>query len=352
MRSRSCWIVVVVGAAMCLLAGCGAAGSGLSGSSTSAAASGLPGSSTSAAATRLVQWKRYRHIQRVLDLAGPQPDGALVAAAAGKLWLLHRSGAVTPYAPAYSSPGGEEPYIAMAPHGGHGCRFDPAAVYAIRLRPPRGVVAISPRGRVRQFARIAAAGLIDGIAFDLTGAFQHRLLVTVNAGSRTTVEAIDCHGAVTTITRRAPRVEGGIAVAPASFGHFAGDLIAPDETGGRMFAITPRGRVRLLASSGLPHGRDIGVESAGFVPAGAVDALVADRLTPGNPHPGDDFVLRLRSAALTGAGVRAGDLLVATEGGARTDAIRCTVRGCRVRHVADGPPEAHGEGHVAFARAS
>jgi hypothetical protein len=76
---------------------------------------------------------------------------------------------------------------------------------------------------------------------------------------------------------------------------------------------------------------------------------VADRRTPGNPHPGDDEILRLRSAALTAAGVRPGDLLVATEGGARTDAIRCG-KTCRVRHVADGPAAAHLEGHVVFAR--
>ncbi len=303
------------------------------------------------AGARLVHWTRYVHIHAVLDLVGPRRDGAMVVAAAGKLWLLHRSGAVTPYALQYTSPGGEEPYVALAPRHGDGCSFRPGTVYALRLRPPRGVVAIGAHGPVRQFAQISAPGLIDGITFDTTGDFAHRLLVTVNAGSRTTVEAIDCHGRVASITRRAPRVEGGLAVAPASFGRFAGDLIAPDETGGRIFAITPRGKTRLLAVSGLPHGPDIGVESAGFVPGGAVDAMLADRLTPGNRHPGDDVVLRLGPAALHRAGVRAGDLLVATEGGAHVDAVRCRAGGCRVWHAADGPPEAHGEGHVAFAPA-
>jgi hypothetical protein len=102
---------------------------------------------------------------------------------------------------------------------------------------------------------------------------------------------------------------------------------------------------------GLPHGGDIGVESAGFVPArfgAGGSALVADRFTPGNPHPGDDVVLRLGAAALRAAGVSPGDLLVATEGGARTDAIACGTS-CRVRHVADGPAVAHAEGHIVFA---
>jgi hypothetical protein len=202
---------------------------------------------------------------------------------------------------------------------------------------------------VHRLAGIGAPGLIDGIAFDRTGAFGHRLLVTVNAGSKTTVDAIDCHGHVTAITRRAPRVEGGIAVAPADFGRFAGDLIAPDEKGGRVFAVTPTGQSLLVAESGLPHGGDIGVESEAFVPPGGrADAFLADRLTPGNPHPGDDVVLRIGHRALAAGGVRPGDLLVATEGGARTDAIRCTAAGCMVHHVADGPAVAHAEGHIAF----
>jgi hypothetical protein len=174
--------------------------------------------------------------------------------------------------------------------------------------------------------------------------------VTASDGEKTTVEAISCHGAVRTITSSAPRVERGIAVAPPTFGPFAGDLIAPDEHSGRIFAITPRGNSMLVAQSGLPHGGDIGVESEAFIPASPPPtALVADRLTPGNRHPGDDVVLALSWRDLQAAGARAGDLLVATEGGALTDDIRCGRVGCRVRYVASGPGIAHVEGHIAFA---
>jgi hypothetical protein len=334
MRTRLSWAIGL--AVLAVLAGCGGARVHPSTASVRA---------TSAA--KLVRWMRYVHIRGVLDLVGPRRDGALVVAAAGKLWLLRPSGAVSRYAPRYTT-GGGEPYIALAGSAGRGCSFGPGTVYALRLSAPRGVVAITPRGRVRRFAKIDAPGLLNGITFDTTGGFRHRLLVTVNAGPRTTVESIDCHGTVKTITRHAPRVEGGIAVAPAGFGRFAGDLIAPDELGGTIYAISPRGSTTSLASSGLPHGQDVGVESAGFVPRGMVDALVADRLTPGNPHPGDDLVLRLGPAGLHAAGVRAGELLVATEGGARTVAISCAAGGCRVRHIGDGPAEAHVEGHVAF----
>jgi hypothetical protein len=298
-------------------------------------------------APRLAHWTALVHASRPLDLAGPAAAGSTVLAAAGRLFLLTASNRIQPYAPGYRSPGGEEPYIALSPGGCFGAR----TVYAIRLTRGRGVVAIDPAGHVRRFAGIAAPGLIDGIVFDTIGSFGRRLLVTVNAGARTTVAAIDCRGRVTTITHSAPRLEGGIAVAPRTFGAFGGFLIAPSETTGQVWATAPSGRTVLVANSGLPHGGDIGVESEGFVPTGSHDALLADRLTPGNRHPGDDEVLRIRAPALAAAGVLPGDLLVATEGGALTDDLRCGPRGCRVRLVAAGPPEAHAEGHIAFTAA-
>jgi hypothetical protein len=299
---------------------------------------------------RLARWLAFAHVRRPLDLVASEDGRRVVTAAAGRLWRLGPTGALTSFAQGprgYMSPGGEEPYTALSPGG---CYGPTGSVYALRLVSGRGVVAVTPGGRARGFAYLGAPGLIDGIAFDTTGDFGHRLLVTINAGSRTTVDAIDCAGGVHTITRTAPRVEGGIAVAPATFGRFAADLIAPGETSGRVFAITPQGAARLVVDSGLPHGNDIGVESEAFIPPRhALDALLADRLTPGNPHPGDDLVLTLHEGALRAAGARPGDLLVATEGGALTDAVSCTATGCRVRLVAVGPTIAHAEGHIAFA---
>jgi hypothetical protein len=320
-----------------LLAGVSLAGCG-------AAADGQPAAQGSA---RLAHWTRFVRAVRPLDLAGPRADGSLVLAARGQLELVSPSGVVRPYAPAYKSAGGEEPYITFSRGG---C-FGAGTVYVIRLAKPRGILRVDARGRMRRFASITAGGLIDGITFDGTGAFSHRLLLTINHGKTTTVEAIDCHGRVSAITNTAPRVEGGIAVAPPTFGRFAGDLIAPDENGGRIFAVARTGKSTLVANSGLPHGGDIGVESEAFVPPDrGARAVLADRFTPGNRHPGDDVLLQLTSSALRAAGVQPGDLLVATEGGARTDAIRCGPSACTVTHVADGPPEAHAEGHIAFAR--
>ena len=148
-------------------------------------------------------------------------------------------------------------------------------------------------------------------------------------------------------------MEDGIAVAPASFGRYGGGLVAPDETSGRIFAIGPDGSVVTLVVSGLPHGGDIGVESAGFVPPGfsASDAAyLADRFSAGNRHPGTDSILRLPGQELISAGVRAGDLLVATEASARTIVVRCA-SSCTVRYIAVGPAITHAEGHIGFTSA-
>ncbi|HEV3230026.1 MAG TPA: hypothetical protein VGY97_11160 [Solirubrobacteraceae bacterium] len=328
------------------LAGCGSAGSG--GGRVSAVGVSSP-----------ARWTQALHLQRVVDLSAPRRDGSLVVAANGRLALLAPGGVAEPFAGGpggYSSAAGEEPYLALSSGQtvpGAGCAFPPDAVYVLALANPAGITAVDAQGHVQRFATLAGAGLLDGITFDGAGRFGHRLLVTRTAGRATTVFAIDCRGQVRVVTRTAPKVEGGIAVAPATFGRFAGQLIAPDENSGRIFAIAPGGRGRLVAASGLPRGGDVGVESAGFVPSpmpARASALLADRLTPGNPHPGDDAILALSSASLRGAGVRGGDLLVATEGGARTDAVRCAST-CRVRHVADGPAIAHAEGHIVFAPA-
>ena len=108
------------------------------------------------------------------------------------------------------------------------------------------------------------------------------------------------------------------------------------------------GRVHVTSES---RENDIGVESLGFVPPAfrAADlAYLADRRSPGNPHPGDDRLLGLNAKAIKGVGVRPGDLLAAGEGGAATIAVGCK-RACRVRQIANGPAISHAEGHIAFA---
>ena len=330
------------------LAGCGAT------QPTPGARTGTAPAPQPAGATQALAWTGLRHVRGVVDLSAPRGDASIVIAAAGKLNLLAPGGQLTRFAPGYTAPPGLEPYIALS-NGRRvadaGCRWPTDSVYALRLNHGDGVTVVDARGGARRFARLSPRGLEDGIAFDETGRFGHRLLVTSTAKGRSTVYAIDCRGRVTVLTRDAPRVEGGIAVAPATFGRFGGDLIAPDELSGQIYAITPTGSTGVVAPSGLPHGQDIGVESEGFVPARFADALVADRHTAGNRHPGDDLILRLSRAALASAGVRPGDLLAVTEGGAETIAVRCAAQGCQVRHVANGPAIAHVEGHVVFSGA-
>jgi hypothetical protein len=107
--------------------------------------------------------------------------------------------------------------------------------------------------------------------------------------------------------------------------------------------------------SGLAHGGDIGVESAGFVPLGFVEgagvAYLADRGSPGSPTKGTDTLLRLRADVLRASGVHDGDLLVATEAVGRTIAVRCAAR-CAVTKIGQASDAAHPEGHILFAGGS
>ena len=300
-------------------------------------------------------WHVFRHIPAVVDIAGPRQDGQFTLALAGRLSLLGPGGLLD-FArgrDGYATNRGTEPYIALAPDtpiGAGRCSFVPNDVYALESGSAPAVMRIDGAGHATRFAGLPTGSFPNGIAFDTAGAFGHRLLVTIAVRGATSVLSIDCQGAVQTLTRRAPRVEGGIVVAPPSFGNFAGELIAPDENGGTIYAVDARGGTRAIAKSGLPHGGDIGVESEGFVPAGfsrRSTAYLADRSVPGNAHPGTDSILELPGVELVRAGVQPGDLLVATEGGAETVAVRCR-QTCLVRHIAAGPAATHAEGHIAF----
>ena len=294
----------------------------------------------------------------MVDLAGPHGDGSFTVAAAGRLLILSQAGALRPFARGpggYSTAIGPEPYITMAGNdrvAGTRCSFRSGAVFALQPGRRPGVILVGADGRATRFVSLPAAVTPNGITFDSTGRFGHTLLVTARNHAETTVLAIDCAGGIRTITTHAPGMEGGIAVAPASFGRYGGDLVAPDETTGRVFAIGPDGAVATLAVSGLPHGGDIGVESTGFVPPGFTasdSAYLADRFSKGNRHPGTNSILRLPGAELVKAGVRTGDLLVATEGNAQTIVVHCA-SSCTVRYIAVGPAIAHAEGHIVFTR--
>ena len=314
----------------------------------------LPIASTAAADP---SWERWQSVSGVFDLGGPRTDGSLVVAGSAALYQVDAAGNLAPFANGpngYHQDAGLEAYLAESPGSpvaAAGCSFVRDETFVLRLHKPVGIDRIDALGQnVSAFANVSAVTSLNGIAFDTTGAFDHKLLVSGPSGSKIAIAAIDCNGGVQIINASAPVLEGGLAVAPRTFGAFGGDLIAPDELSGRIYAIAPDGTVATVATPSLPTGGDIGVESLAFVPPGFMRggaAYYADRKTAGNPHPGTDSVLRVSSADLAGAGVQEGDLLAATEGGASMVAVRCGAS-CTVIPVIATPTTAHGEGHIVF----
>jgi hypothetical protein len=307
----------------------------------------------------LPPWEQWQHQPGIVDL-GTRSDGTLVAMAAGHLYLVSPgTGAASPFANGLdgfsADPNAESYFVVVQPLSvaTANCAWTADDILVLDLGSPLGIARIDANGRASHFATISGVDTLGGIALDTVGSFDHRLLATgTHNGNQTTVFAIDCQGSVTTLTDSAPLVEGGIAVAPSTFGAFGGDLIAPDENSGQVWAIDPSGMASLVGVPNLPTGGDTGVESAGFVPpgftAGSGFAYLADRATPNNPFPGTDSILRLAAATLASSGVQDGDLLVATEGNGTTVAIHCA-DSCTTTQVAIGTNGGHIEGHITMA---
>jgi hypothetical protein len=311
---------------------------------------------TAPAALAAPAWSPVAHVAGVFDLGGPRSDGKLVVAGSGKLYLMDASGTLSPFAQGpggYADDKGTEAYLAVSPGlTGAGCSFAPDDVYILRLHAPIGITKVDSTGKKSNFVNLPqfTGGALASIAFDTTGEFGNRLLVTGTKAGERIFDAIDCSAKVSTLNGALPVNEGGAVVAPKSFGAFGGMYIVPDELSGKIYAFGANGSAQLLIDPGLPKGGDIGVEDLGFVPAGFLRGGVlylADRLTPGGKHPGSDSVMTLSSADLAGAGVQEGDLLAATEGGGELIAVRCATS-CQSIPVITTATKTHGEGHLAF----
>jgi hypothetical protein len=311
------------------------------------------------AAAAEATWEQWRPVKGALDIDGPRTDGSMIVMGSAALYLVTPDGDVKPFA---RGPGGyrDDPYPSEAylvsSIGGHvaaaGCDWTPDETFLLRAHVPLGVTRVSADGQESgPFVNLPGVNVLTGIAFDNTGAFDHRLLVLGVAGTRSLIFAIDCNGGVQTIRPNIRSLEGDMAVAPPAFGSFGGDLLLTDEFSGRLLAVAPNGVVALVLKAPLPAGMDITMHGLGFVPDGFTarggSAYHADRGGHGGTYAGNDTIRRIQSADLAAAGVKDGDLLVAAEfGGAMID-VRC-VETCTSFLVAKQSRATHGEGKVAF----
>ena len=178
-------------------------------------------------------------------------------------------------------------------------------IFALQPGGRPGIILIGADGQARRFASLPATLTPTGITFDATGHFGYKLLVTASSHAETTVLAIDCAGGVRAITSQARPWRAASRWRPRRSAVTAATSSPLGETSGHVFAIGPDGSVVTLVVSGLPHGGDIGVESAGFAPPGfglGGAAYLADRFSKGNRHPGTDSILRLPHGCLAGSG--------------------------------------------------
>ena len=195
----------------------------------------------------------------IVDVVGPRTDGRLVIASRGGLFLFRPGGAPIAFASGpqgYAGAGGE-PYVALG--SGHAvrganCSFRRDDVFVLIPGATPAVPRVDRNGRSHPFASLPAGSFPSGVASDRVGSFGYRLLVTTTAAGKTTLHAFDCRGRARQVTAGAPVVEGGLAVAPRTFGRFGGALIGVDEVSGRIYAFGPGGRTRLVVESGRGSG--------------------------------------------------------------------------------------------------
>ena len=300
-------------------------------------------------------WEQSDRVPGVVDIGGPRSDGSMLVAGSAALYVLDASGKQTDFARGpggYRDDAGKEAYVAVSP-GGHvasaGCDFTRDETFILRQHVPFGVTRVSADGEESgSFANIPGVRSLDGLVFDTGGAFDGRLLVVgTTVAGKTAVFGVDCSGGVKMIAPSVPPVEGGLAIAPSGFAQFGGELIAPDPVDGRIYAIAANGSFKSVAKPTLDRGREVGVESLGFVPDGFIEAggfaYVADQST--------GHLLRISASSLGAAGARDGDLLAATEHGAALVFVRCDPT-CAGTYVIKAPGRGRAEGHIVFAMSS
>src|SRR5207249_7946038 len=93
----------------------------------------------------------------------------------------------------------DEDCLAIVPGGSlavqsANCNFAADDVFILHLGSPQAVDRVDAAGRSRRFAVVPDVDMLNGIVFDTTGRFGHRLLVTGSRAGGTKVVAIDCTG--------------------------------------------------------------------------------------------------------------------------------------------------------------
>ena len=313
-------------------------------------------SSVASAAPALGTWRAVAKVPGILDVVGPRGDGRLVLATHGGLFLMRPGGSPVPYArgpQGYAGSPGES-YIALGTGRrvrGAGCAFGRDVVFVLDPDATPGVVRIDRSGRSSRFVDLPA-GHPD------RDHDRHRRPLRLSP-PRHVVHGRANHAPRIRLPRPGPGCRSWRSVRRGR--HRSGtphlrplrrhaDCRLRDNRADLL--LWPRrscSRCRRIGTSSRRghRGRVGGLRPDEARSRGA--AYLADMGAPGAPTSGSDSLLILAGTNLSRVNLRSGELVVATEAGAKTIAVRCARR-CTVRRVADCPTVAHAEGHITFVR--
>jgi len=211
--------------------------------------------SPAAAGTPTIAFTPFAHIQpRVDGIVWTGTRFLYVENTTNVIWSAPPAGApVTKFA---TLPRQVEETRCVLSTGTHG--FAPGAVFC--HAPDHVLYEVSPSGQVSVFARLPApdSPSSDGaLAFDTVGGFGHALIAaTGRSGAPTpsggTVYSIDSAGRVRVVgAYHGPGGADELTVAPRQFGTAGGDVLLTVDAGnrgGRLVAVSPGGRARVIAA--------------------------------------------------------------------------------------------------------
>jgi hypothetical protein len=279
---------------------------------------------------------RVDSVTSMTDVVAVRTDGLAVAQVGDSLRLVDVQGGTYPFAGAamqsLTVEGRRPRIVALAPvvAGDRSCPFRPNdLVVGVPGNGGESLAALDAQGLVTTWVSSLDGGTALAASFDQAGRFGQTLLVLVDRADGGAIEEIDCRGQRVEVAGAIAGAQRGLAVLPTGAGGgLDGRAVVATATG--LVTVTPAGEAAALAVDGWSATVQDPVTGLTVVPPGFVGGGGQVDLAGGGG------LLRVSAADLGRAGLRDGDLLVATGSPAELVAVHCAGGGCAAKTVARG----------------